>query len=319
VASGTTRVLVLAGAALALAACAGEIHALNPRDWRMAEVPPSSDRGVSVLPSDWLQDVPFATVTVDGEGPFRFLVDSGCQVMLVTPELVEAAGLEVGTLPDAGLSLTDQIGPEVLVREWAAVGEFRWGTYAATGVAAAVVDLSEFRRAMGVPIDGVLPASGFRDRLLVLDYPSRTIGTSHSELTASEGGCVLEFTSTDAPTVRLDLAGRPVEALVDTGNNSALSLPESVCASLAFLTPPEEDGRTLSLSGVRVRRAGRLAGSVRLERFVFETPVVRLHPASHALVGGRALREFRVTFDFGSGRMALDRPPGIGDVVTLVE
>jgi hypothetical protein len=153
----------------------------------------------------------------------------------------------------------------------------------------------------------------------VLDYPARTIGTSDAELTASEGGSILELTSTDTPTVRLDVAGRPVDAVVDTGNDSGLSLPESVCEGLAFLTPPDDVGHSLSLSGIHVRREGRLTESVRLGRFVFESPVVKVTPSRQALIGGSALREFRVTFDFRTGRMALDRPPAAGDVITLTE
>ena len=234
---------------------------------------------------------PFVMVTVNGQGPFRFVIDTGTGGdAIVSPEL--AAQL---AFPQTGhLHLTDPSGkgsqtvPTVLINSLQIAGvEF-------AGVKAAVHSLSD---ADG-PCQGLLGFTLFRDYLLTLDYPNRRMKISSGELAPDNEQSVLPFRMPDGiPIVSLAIGATRIDALIDSGG-TGLSLPEGFASQLQFLSDPVAFSDSHSISTRFQVRAATLAADIHLGAYTFERPFVELNPAFPlANFGGCPMENFTLTFD----------------------
>jgi predicted aspartyl protease len=234
---------------------------------------------------------PFVMVTVNGKGPFRFVIDTGTGgEAFVSSELAYQLGL-----PQTGqMRLSDPSGkgsrrvPMVTIQSLQVAGiEF-------SGVKAAVHNLSSDDGLC----QGLLGFVLFRQYLLTLDYPNRRMELSSGELTPDGGRSVLPFRMPDGiPLVFLDIGGTNIEAQLDSGG-AGLSLPEDLAARLKFSSNPASFSNAHSLSTRFLLKAGQLASDVHFGAYTFERPFVEINPAFPlANFGACPLQSFSVTFD----------------------
>jgi predicted aspartyl protease len=234
---------------------------------------------------------PFVMVLVNGQGPFRFVIDTGTGgEAFVTPQLADQLGL-----PQSGqIRLSDPSGkggqrvPIVLIQSLQIAGiEF-------TGVKAAVHSLSD---ADG-PCQGLLGFVLFRDYLLTLDYPNRKMKVSSGELTPDGEQSVLPFRMPDGiPIVSLAIGATRIDAQIDSGG-AGLSIPEGLASRLQFRSAPAKFSDSHSISTRFQIMAGTLASNVRLGAYTFEHPFIELNPAFPlANIGSCPMENFSLTFD----------------------
>ena len=272
---------------------------------------------------------PFVMVTLNGKGPFRFVIDTGTGgEAFVSKELASQL-----TLPQIGqMRLSDPSGkgsrrvPMVTIQSLQLAGvEF-------TGVKAAVHDLSDEDGLC----QGLLGFVLFRQYLLTLDYPNRRMELSSGELTRDGDRSVLPFRMPDGiPLVSLDIGGTRIEAQLDSGG-AGLSVPEEFASRLKFSSNPASFSNAQSLSTRFQVKAGQLASDVHFGAYTFQHPFVEINPAFPlANFGACPLQSFAVTFDqkntlvrFQSSRQILhlsatpepmrlenaahDKPPDVG-------
>jgi predicted aspartyl protease len=236
-------------------------------------------------------DKPYIMVTVNGKGPFRFVVDTGTGGQaLVTPELAGALGL-----PAAGQArLNDPSGqggkstPMVLIDslEFAGV-EFR-------GVRA----IRHVVNGEDGACDGVLGFTLFRDYLMTLDYPNRRMTLAEGALTPDGENSVLPFRMPDGvPVAAMRIGGLQVDVLMDSGGEG-LSLPERLVQRLKFAVDPVAFAAGQSFSTRFEIKAAKLAGDVQLGEYTFERPFVEIHSAFPlANFGSCPMQNFALTFD----------------------
>jgi hypothetical protein len=104
--------------------------------------------------------------------------------------------------------------------------------------------------------------------------------------------------------VEVAVADRKEIALIDTQSEEPFALAPAVAGRMPFLAAPLAIGRaTIPGHGHVKREAARLAGSVRFGRYVFEEPILSIHPppegeaAPGMLLGGPILGQFALTLD----------------------
>ncbi len=259
---------------------------------------------------DFVRGRPFVMVTVNGKGPFRFVIDTGTAAeAFVTPELAERLGLPV----TGQVRLTDSSGqggqrvPMVLIDSLQVAGvEF-------TGVKAAQHSLS----AVDSNCQGLLGFALFRDYLLSLDYPARRISLASGSLVPDGRQSVLPFRMLDGiPVVPLQIGNLQIEAQIDSGGGG-LSLPEGLASRLRFSYDPVLFSIAESFSTRFALKGAKLALDVQLGSYTFAQPFVEINPAFPlANLGSSAMQNFAFTFDQKSG---LVRFESIRQVLHLAE
>lgn len=235
---------------------------------------------------------PYVMVTIDGKGPFRFVIDTGTGGdALVTPELAQELGL-----PTVGHAiLSDPSGqggkraPIVVLDTLELAGvEFK-------GIRA----VSHGFFAEAGTCDGLLGFTLFRDYLLTLDFPNRVVTLSTGSLAPDGGKSVLPFRMPEGvPIARLKVDGlQPMEAQLDSGGGG-LVLPEKLAAHLRYDVAPVVFASGRSVSTRFEMKAAKLASDVKLGRYTFTHPVVEIHPAFPLInFGSPPMQIFAITFD----------------------
>lgn len=238
---------------------------------------------------------PFVMVTVNGKGPFRFVIDTGTGAeAFVTRELAERLALPV----TGQVKLSDPSGqggqrtPTVLIDSLNVAGvEFN-------GVKAVEHALNDDDGAC----DGLLGFALFRNYLLTLDFPNRKMQLAEGALKPDGERSVLPFRMPyGVPIVPMRVGGLHIDAQIDSGG-AGLSLPEQLSSKLKFAVDPVAFGKAESLSTRFQIKAAILASSIRLGGYTFDKPFVEISPAFPlANFGSCPLQKFAVTFDQKNG------------------
>jgi hypothetical protein len=238
---------------------------------------------------------PFVMVMVNDKGPFRFVVDTGTgSKAFISAELADELHL-----PESGyVHLSDpskqggQRVPLVTIHSLQVAGVVFTEIRAARHT---------FSSADG-NCDGLLGFELFRDYLLTLDYPHRSMALASGSLTPDGGQSVLPFRKPDGiPIIPMYIGDIQIDAQIDSGG-TGLSLPETLVSKLKFISNPEVFGRAQSLSTRFKLRAARLASDVHLGNYTFTQPFVEIGSAFPlANFGASAMQNFAFTFDQKNG------------------
>ena len=256
---------------------------------------------------------PYVMVTINGKGPFRFVIDTGTGGdALVTPELATELGL-----PTVGhATLSDPSGQGAKRAPIVQIDSLEVAGVKFTGIRA----ISHSFFAEAGTCEGLLGFTLFRDYLLTLDFPDRLVTLSGGALAADGGKSVLPFRMPEGvPIAYLKVDGlQPVEAQLDSGGGG-LVLPEKLAAHLKYDVDPVVFASGRSVSARFEMKAAKLASDVKLGRYTFTHPVVEIHPAFPLVnFGSPPMQIFAITFDqknllvrFASNqkRFSLSAPP----------
>ena len=246
---------------------------------------------VHIAALDITHDKPFVMVTINGKGPFRFVVDTGTGGQAF---ITRALADQLGLIPSGRIRLNDPSGrggqkvPVVVLQSLRVAGvEF-------TDVRAAVHDLSNgdgyCQGLLGFPL--------FRDYLLTLDYPNRHMELSSGELAPDGGKSVLSFRMPDGiPVVSLAIGATHIDAQIDSGG-AGLSLPLEMTYKLKFISGSNTLSNAQSLSTRFLVKGASLSEDVRLGAYTFRHPFIEINPAFPlANFGSCPLQNFSLTFD----------------------
>ncbi|HEX4284071.1 MAG TPA: aspartyl protease family protein [Terracidiphilus sp.] len=235
---------------------------------------------------------PYVMVTINGKGPFRFVIDTGTGGdALVTPELARELGLP--TIGHAMLS--DPSGQGAKRAPIVQLDTLEFAGIQFTGIRAVSHDFF----AEAGTAEGLLGFTLFRDYLLTLDFPNRTVSLDSGALSPDGAKSVLPFRMPDGvPIAQLKVDGLdPVEAQLDSGGGG-LVLPERLAMRLHYDIDPVVFASGRSVSTRFELKAAKLASDVRLGRYTFTHPVVEIHPAFPLInFGSPPMQIFAITFD----------------------
>lgn len=237
---------------------------------------------------------------INGQGPFRFAVDTGAAGMMrITSALQHKLQLD-----EIGQAMTgDPSGKHMTRRPVVRAGRVELGGARFTGVDAVV---SEALR--DDELDGVIGLRLFAALTATLDYPRQELRLGRQPLDAHAAHVIAFRTERGIPVIDLDVAGVAVTVDVDTGSPAVLSVSPAVAAKLAFTGAPQVVGTGRTTANTFEIRAADLRGELHVAGFAQAGPRVDIVDAFPvANLGSQFLRQYAVTFDLANQRMALVR------------
>ncbi len=239
-------------------------------------------------------NLPIVEARVNGEGPFRFGIETGAGFVVVSPELAAKLALKrTGGADDMPEYHVDRIE----------IG----------AVAFHDLPVSALRVAQG-GIDGVLGLPLYHDLLLTIDYPNSRARFERGSLPPADGETVLSLTHVGPFWgIPLTVGGARQVAVLDTRSTGAFGFTPESAAPLTFDGDVRVVGRArgAAIPDTEVK-AGRLSGDIVIGRYTFPKPTVTIRPLppgfpTEAIVGARVLSQFTVTLDQRNARLRLVR------------
>ena len=155
-------------------------------------------------------------VKINGQGPFRFIVDTGANHSTISPELVRVLALKTGT---QSLITLDGITGAAQVT-YVSVDRLQAGDLTLEDTTLPVVLGSVMGGA-----DGILGAAGMSEKSLLIDFQRNRVAiASHMEAGARTRAIKLHAIRMDSGLMVLDtmIAGVHVQAVLDTGAERTL-------------------------------------------------------------------------------------------------
>lgn len=304
-------------AALALLAYAAAGMA-GPRVWARA-VPagqdaPAPDSEQPVVAGRDRHDHLTAPVTLNGQGPFTFIVDTGASISCVSAELVAALGLPM----EAARRVHTIVGVRSL--PVALVDELRIGVRRQRRMSALSIKLEQ------PEIQGVLAVDWLKGQRVTLDFVNGSLQFGVSRDERSEPGRVVvpaRRKQGQLTMVNAELGERRVNAMIDSGSEmsvcntallrlldraQAVPVRRQIVEMVTVIGEPFE-GELIYLPFLRL--GGLLLGNVGVmhaDTHVFELWGLADKPT--VLLGMDLLREFRaVSLDFGRSQVRFDLRP----------
>jgi predicted aspartyl protease len=177
-------------------------------------------------------------VSINGQGPFRFMIDTGANVSCISQKLAEQLSLEAASPARVHTVVGVRSRPRVMIPHLEIGGRVR-RTVRAPALS--------FR---GTDVDGVLGVDWLRGQRLVLDFKSQNLEITRSREERAEEGRVIvpaRRRSGQLTIVDADMRGKRISAMIDSGSQV------TVCnAAMRRLVENEQPGRAEDL-GQRVR------------------------------------------------------------------
>ncbi len=266
-----------------------------------------------VLPAQTIGNFLVIETKWDRYGPYRFLIDTGSSVTLVTPALARrypGSGMVPPSTPPLRVR-----GAEGSVVELprSSLRRLELGGARFEEVDVLLYDCTALSAHLGVVIDGVLGFPLFRETLLTLDYPGNQVVLRPTSAHPEPGTVVPCDDARKTPLISVRLGERSLLALIDSGSDAAFSL-NPIGVSPRFAAGPTAGAVVGTIAGERQQRIGRLDETLALGDQIFEQPIVDLTDELSA-IGGGILRHFAVTFDQSRDRVTFRRE-GRGAIAT---
>ncbi len=247
---------------------------------------------------------PLVDVTVNGKGPFPFVLDTGAGGTVLEGDLVQELGL-----PTIGeVHIGDPIHPHGLAAKQVKIDRLAIGGLTLSDMTATAVENSGFREHLGAR--GVLGMPLFRELLLTLDYAGGQVRIARGELPDSDGKEVLSFRPGHGIRVPITVGTLSLDADVDTGSPAAVSLPEEYMEKLPLEGKPVAIGKARTVTAEFTVYGATLKGAVQIGSHRLENPALRFNKLPIANIGGEVLGRFAITIDQKNRRIRFTKGSG---------
>lgn len=187
--------------------------------------------------------VPVVQVTLDGKGPFRFVIDTGAPGPLrIDSAVAETLGLRPVRYEAEGDGSSENEFTVPVVK----IGQLGLGTFRKGGLEANVMDL----RGRGFEFDGVFGMDAFADHVLTLDYRNGRVAVDSGSLPPANGKDIVDYELTPDGIIALPVrvGTQTLTAFLDTGQTmTGILVPEGVARAAGSGAPvPAGQARTVS-------------------------------------------------------------------------
>jgi len=234
---------------------------------------------------------PMVDVTVNGQGPFHFIVETTGGALELSPAARDRLGLRARTT-GTHLPVVD-------------VDSIRVGGALLAGLTAVSAD-----GVLGGEVDGILGLSALANLLVTVDVGAGTFTLAEGSLPAPNGRDLLPLVPLDGYWgagrlwgVEIDAGGTKAAAVLNLLSPGAVGTTPQLASAASFSSPPVASGRVMGPMIGRVeRRVGRLGGDLRIGGYTLQRPLVSVFPVPPQLppswsLGAGVLRSFAVTWD----------------------
>jgi len=264
----------------------------------------------------------YLPVSLNGLGPYRFLLDSGAGMSIVAKHLADNIGLkDAGNLPAAGIGGLE-VGNFVRIDSMAVGGATLYD------LTSGAIDFAPLTTGLATTIDGVVGYELFSRLIVDIDYDAQIIRLYNPEANIYPGGadtivCEIESNHPIVEGIANDsIVGR---FRIDTGSNNYLDLNAPFVKKHALLATAGKSFGSVPLRGVggETRTTAALLPSFRLGKSRMENLLTGFFEAESGIlaaehvdgnIGGGLLSRFRVGFDYPNRKIYLtgqgDNDPG---------
>lgn len=294
-----SRRTIATAVALVLACALGHAHADERRNACDARDIPSAERLVQV-PFDTVDGRIYVQARVNGQGPFRFAIDTG------------ASGLgraDTGLASQLGLAAGGQARTSDGVQS-AQVDTTRLTSLELGGLVRRDLDVItrdyNARNAPEAAFAGIIARDFFADGLLVIDYPNRTLLFTRTQAIAADAIDALPYER--AFRIPVSIGDVQTTGQLDTGANVHFVLPRALYDRLPAGALEEAGRGRLTNGDIETQRA-RVHGPFRIGELSLADVDVRVSERfPELLIGAHALQDAVVLIDQRSKRVAVCRP-----------
>jgi predicted aspartyl protease len=243
-------------------------------------------------------------VTIGGNGPFRFQVDTGSgYAVTIDKTLVQKLGLEevATTLNSDGRGKA--VKKPVVQLEGLALGGYALGAQRAMVDDYSWIDPER-------PVMGLLGLPVFRGAVTHIDYPNGVLELTRGELNRSDPETLRYTASRGIPSIRIKVGKRSLRAVLDSGAEGALVLPLSFMKGLCTEAPPVVIGRATTANSTSDVLGAKLVDPLFVGTAKIEEVDVYFMQLDFAVVGPGVLDRFRMSFDPANKlvRLAVPKP-----------
>lgn len=272
------------------------------------------------LPAEFIDGWVVVEARINGQGPFRMVLDTGAGLSGISHEVARALELE----ENAKVKLVDIAGQAGMYpftyAELIQVGELRLEP-----VPLIMTDIFD-QFGDDLNIQGLLGYIGIDAYTLDLDYPAQKVRVSKEPLTEADGNIVpLKRLPFDTPHIEISLLNDE-EVLVhtewfgiDTGGEMMMNIPEAQSDDWAHRDLARTVLHGTSLSGTPTTEpTGPLRGPLAIGQVTIDRAVADLD-ASSPLLGHQFLRQFRLQLDPRSGVASLSLPDPMQTRITATQ
>lgn len=249
------------------------------------------------VPLEMIDGLPFVEVSINGEGSWRFLLDTGAATSVVS--LPVALHYPQAILPVEAL-ITDSTADAIMADSILHIDSLSLGGLALSDFHAIAIDLGSLSEVCGVEIHGILGFPAFRDLLLTIDYPNQRVVVEDAVLDTDAADVIPMHLIDNHPYVELAIGETQVNAMLDTGHASSLSLPANT-SGVGYTADPMPWFSSVDLSGPSSRQIARLADDLMLGMVMWEQPIITVDGPDKPNLGSGFMSFFEVSFDQRSG------------------
>ncbi|MGH9369032.1 MAG: retropepsin-like aspartic protease [Thermoanaerobaculia bacterium] len=246
-----------------------------------------------VAPLQMVRSRPVVDVTIDGKGPFPFVLDTGAAGTVLGADLVKE--LE---LPVVGqVRIGDPINPRAIAAKQVRIDRLAVGGATFSGMVATSMENSGFQEHLGAR--GVLGMPVFAELLLTLDFGRSEVRVGRGELPVPDGKQVISYHAGHGGTIRVPITVGSIAlaADLDSGSPRGLSLPSAYMDELPLEGKPVEVGRARTVNSEFVVYGATLKGAVKIGGHSVESPALHFNALPAANLGNEVLGRFTITID----------------------
>lgn len=253
--------------------------------------------GVEV-PMGRLEGRPVVTVTINGSGPYQFVVDTGASATMLDRRVAEELGLPASEVRVEGYQMVN-------------VASLGVGCARAEDEPMAVADLRG-RLGAGDDFHGIMAAASFPGAVFTFDFARSRFRITRGALGEPDDASVFAYKGA-VPVVPLKVGEATFMARLDTGDSKGVTLPVAAAELVRLGSPPVPRGQVQMLSGTYSLRFAPVLDAVRVgevdvaasELCFVDLPNEGGPP--RAYLGCRALQGLVVELDAGRHRVRLSR------------
>jgi uncharacterized protein len=181
----------------------------------------SNGSSATTVPFTMFDNRMLVQTSIDDQGPFSLIVDTGSDELVLTPPVARRLGL---TLRSAGSATGAGSGSTPIFQTH--VAGFALGSLRITNVPAAVLDLSAIARAFGFPrLDGVIGYTILQKYRMEVDVDNQRLTLSSLPLMVPKSATPVPFTTANGQIhIAAAVDGVHGKFMVDTGDRFSLTL-----------------------------------------------------------------------------------------------
>lgn len=275
----------------------------------------TSFQGVIETPMDFSTKQPIVEVMINGEGPFRLVVDTGSRYTILDDDLRRKIKVREWR------EVSFEVGDPILV---VGVASFSINGAVFSSFEALMIDYDEIHGGKRM-YDGIIGFPLFKDILLTLDYPSQRMLMEKGEIASADERQTLTYLDYDGlAMVNFQFRITTIDAIVGSGNISAFALAEDRKGNV-FLQSTRSSRRpnTKGISGI-FPVPGK--ATIRFGQYALTRPPIHFF-GEESYVGSEVLKHFKITFDQKTKRVRFLReetgpidfvvPPRYGMLIKL--